>query len=148
MLPRRIEVVVSGGLVGFRVGDRTLMTWQPLPDELAGSVGSLVTLGLRPESVPEDHWLDPRNVYAATKLAQEHLCAAYAREHDGRVLLGECRSARGGPDRPFAPEEIISKSEDILGAVYPRAVAPLVAATRLEDTTLARSWRAIVADFA
>jgi 2-methylcitrate dehydratase PrpD len=68
--------------------------------------------------------------------------------NDGRVLLGECRSARGGPDRPFAPEEIISKSEDILGAVYPRAVAPLVAATRLEDTTLARSWRAIVADFA
>ncbi|WP_395725952.1 ABC transporter ATP-binding protein [Nakamurella sp.] len=45
------QVVVSGGLVGFRVGDRTLMTWQPLPDELAGSVGSLVTLGLRPESV-------------------------------------------------------------------------------------------------
>jgi dTDP-L-rhamnose 4-epimerase len=25
----------------------------------------------------------PRNVYAATKLAQEHLCAAYSREHAG-----------------------------------------------------------------
>ena len=25
---------------------------------------------------------DPRNVYAATKLHQEHLCAAYGREHD------------------------------------------------------------------
>jgi dTDP-L-rhamnose 4-epimerase len=30
--------------------------------------------------VPEDAALDPRNVYAATKVAQEHLCAAYSRE--------------------------------------------------------------------
>ena len=35
---------------------------------------------LAPETVPEDAPLDPRNVYAATKLAQEHLCAAFARE--------------------------------------------------------------------
>jgi dTDP-L-rhamnose 4-epimerase len=35
---------------------------------------------LASESVPEDAPLDPRSVYAATKLAQEHLCAAYARE--------------------------------------------------------------------
>ena len=31
-------------------------------------------------TVPEDAPLDPRNVYAATKLAQEHLCSAYSRE--------------------------------------------------------------------
>jgi dTDP-L-rhamnose 4-epimerase len=31
--------------------------------------------------VDEDAPLDPRNVYAATKLHQEHLCAAFAREH-------------------------------------------------------------------
>jgi dTDP-L-rhamnose 4-epimerase len=36
---------------------------------------------LEPEPVPEDHWLDPRNVYAVTKLSQELLGAAYAREH-------------------------------------------------------------------
>ena len=36
---------------------------------------------LRAEPVPETAPLDPRNVYAATKLHQEHLCAAYAREH-------------------------------------------------------------------
>ena len=30
--------------------------------------------------MPEDAPLDPRNVYAATKVAQEHLCAAYSRE--------------------------------------------------------------------
>jgi dTDP-L-rhamnose 4-epimerase len=35
---------------------------------------------LEPRAVPEDEPLDPRNVYAATKVAQEHLCAAYSRE--------------------------------------------------------------------
>jgi dTDP-L-rhamnose 4-epimerase len=34
---------------------------------------------LAPGTVPEDAPLDPRSVYAATKLAQEHLCGAYAR---------------------------------------------------------------------
>ena len=33
------------------------------------------------EPIAEEAPLDPRNVYAATKLHQEHLCAAYAREH-------------------------------------------------------------------
>ena len=33
-----------------------------------------------PRPFREDAPLDPRNVYAATKLAQEHLCAAFARE--------------------------------------------------------------------
>lgn len=35
---------------------------------------------LETERVPEDARLDPRNVYAATKVAQEHLCAAFSRE--------------------------------------------------------------------
>ena len=35
---------------------------------------------LEPRSVPEDAPLDPRNVYAATKLQQEHLCWAFSRE--------------------------------------------------------------------
>ena len=35
---------------------------------------------LEPRAVPEDAPLDPRNVYAATKVAQEHLCAAFSRE--------------------------------------------------------------------
>jgi dTDP-L-rhamnose 4-epimerase len=35
---------------------------------------------LHAEPVREDAPVDPRNVYAATKLAQEHLCAAFARE--------------------------------------------------------------------
>lgn len=37
---------------------------------------------LSSEEIPEDATLDPRNVYAATKLHQEHLVAAFAREHD------------------------------------------------------------------
>ncbi len=36
------------------------------------------------ELVPEDAPVDPRNVYAATKLHQEHLCEAFEREHGGR----------------------------------------------------------------
>jgi dTDP-L-rhamnose 4-epimerase len=36
--------------------------------------------------VREDDPLDPRSVYAATKLAQEHLSAAWARETGGRVI--------------------------------------------------------------
>lgn len=36
---------------------------------------------LTPEPVPENAPVDPRSVYAATKLHQENLCAAYAREH-------------------------------------------------------------------
>lgn len=35
---------------------------------------------LTPEAVPEDAPTDPRNVYAATKLHQEHLSAAFSRE--------------------------------------------------------------------
>ena len=36
---------------------------------------------LVPEAVPESAPTDPRNVYATTKLAQEHLAFAFAREH-------------------------------------------------------------------
>ena len=35
---------------------------------------------LVPRSIPEDAPTDPRNVYAATKLHQEHLAAAFSRE--------------------------------------------------------------------
>ncbi|MFI6686736.1 NAD-dependent epimerase/dehydratase family protein [Streptomyces sp. NPDC050485] len=41
---------------------------------------------LTPGLVDEDAPLDPRNVYAATKLAQEHLAAAWARATGGRAV--------------------------------------------------------------
>ena len=42
---------------------------------------------LRPVLVGEDDLLDPRNVYAASKLGQEHLAAAWARATGGRAAL-------------------------------------------------------------
>jgi len=39
---------------------------------------------LEPRTVPESAPVDPRNVYAATKLHQEHLCEAWARETGAR----------------------------------------------------------------
>ena len=41
---------------------------------------------LEPAEVDEDAPLDPRSVYAATKLAQEHLSAAWARETGGAAV--------------------------------------------------------------
>ncbi|MBY8338991.1 NAD-dependent epimerase/dehydratase family protein [Streptomyces spinosirectus] len=41
---------------------------------------------LSPGLVGEDAPVDPRNVYATTKLAQEHLAAAWARATDGRAV--------------------------------------------------------------
>lgn len=41
---------------------------------------------LDPELITEDAVLDPRNVYAATKLAQEHLVAAWARASGGSAI--------------------------------------------------------------
>ncbi|MEV8019740.1 NAD-dependent epimerase/dehydratase family protein [Streptomyces sp. NPDC086554] len=46
------------------------------------SCGAELTPGL----VTEDAPVDPRNVYATTKLAQEHLAAAWARSTGGRVV--------------------------------------------------------------
>jgi len=37
-------------------------------------------VALEPRSITEDARLDPRNVYAATKLHQEHLCFSFSRE--------------------------------------------------------------------
>ncbi len=41
---------------------------------------------LHPELIDEDAPLDPRNVYAISKLAQEHLAAAWARAVGGRAI--------------------------------------------------------------
>lgn len=76
------------------------------------------------EAVPEDHWVDPRNVYAATKLAQEHLCAAYAREHEGCVVTALRYHNVYGPrmpkDTPYAGVASIFRS------AYARGDAPAV----------------------
>ncbi len=58
-----------------RIADLDAGRWEPTCPHCDGR--------LTAEAVPEDHWLDPRNVYATCKLAQEGLCNAYAREHPG-----------------------------------------------------------------
>ena len=54
---------------------------------------------LEPRAVPEDAPPDPRNVYAATKLAQEHLCTAFARE-TGATLTALRYHTVYGPGMP------------------------------------------------
>ncbi|MEV4561852.1 NAD-dependent epimerase/dehydratase family protein [Kitasatospora sp. NPDC049285] len=60
---------------------------------------------LRPALVSEDAPPDPRNVYAATKLAQEHLASAWARASGGRVLTLRYHNVYGPGmprDTPYA----------------------------------------------
>ena len=63
--------------------------------------------------VTEDHAPDPRNVYAATKLHQEHLCAAYGREHDADVVALRYHNVYGARmprDTPYAGVASIFRS--------------------------------------
>lgn len=60
---------------------------------------------LSPGLVDEDAAPDPRNVYAATKLAQEHLAAAWARACGGRVIALRYHNVYGPGmprDTPYA----------------------------------------------
>lgn len=55
---------------------------------------------LQPELVDESAPLDPRNVYAATKLAQEHLAASWARAGQGAAIALRYHNVYG----PFMPQ--------------------------------------------
>ena len=68
---------------------------------------------LRWDVVPEDAPLDPRNVYAATKLHQEHLCTAFEREHDVSVVSLRYHNVYGPRmprDTPYAGVASIFRS--------------------------------------
>ena len=70
--------------------------------------------GLVPEPIPEDAATDPRNVYAATKLHQEHLCAAFAIEHPAVTVTALRYHNVYGPrmprDTPYAGVASIFRS--------------------------------------
>ncbi|OLT00017.1 hypothetical protein BJF90_36665 [Pseudonocardia sp. CNS-004] len=51
LLPARL--VTSDGVAGFRVGERTIPLWGPVPAALVPHVGSLLLLGFRAEDVTE-----------------------------------------------------------------------------------------------
>lgn len=76
------------------------------------------------EAVPEEHPAQPRNVYAATKLLQEGLVAAYAREHPGAISTALRYHNVYGPrmprDTPYAGVASLFRS------AYARGEAPLV----------------------
>lgn len=79
---------------------------------------------LQPESVAEDQALDPRNVYATTKLAQEGLCNSYEREHPGCVVTALRYHNVYGPrmprDTPYAGVASLFRSS------YERGESPKV----------------------
>jgi dTDP-L-rhamnose 4-epimerase len=75
---------------------------------------------LEPRAVPEDAPPDPRNVYAATKLAQEHLCASYARETGATVTALRYHNVYGPRmprDTPYAGVASIFRSALAAGTV-------------------------------
>jgi dTDP-L-rhamnose 4-epimerase len=60
---------------------------------------------LHPVPVGESDATDPRNVYAATKLHQEHLCAIYGREHGSSTIALRYHNVYGPGmprDTPYA----------------------------------------------
>jgi len=68
---------------------------------------------LAPEAVPEDAPLDPRNVYAATKVHQEHLASAFARETGVPVKILRYHNVYGPRmprDSPYAGVASIFRS--------------------------------------
>jgi dTDP-L-rhamnose 4-epimerase len=68
---------------------------------------------LLPEAVPEDAPADPRSVYAATKLHQEHLCFAFGREHHVPVTALRYHNVYGSRmprDTPYAGVAAIFRS--------------------------------------
>ena len=67
----------------------------------------------QPQLVGEDAPLDPRNTYAATKLAQEHLAAAWARQTGGGVWALRYHNVYGPRmprDTPYAGVASIFRS--------------------------------------
>jgi dTDP-L-rhamnose 4-epimerase len=81
-----------------QVDDLERGVWEPRCPQC----GSL----LAPEPIDEDAALDPRNVYAATKLHQEHLGACFAREHPDVAVVALRYHNVYGPrmpsDTPYA----------------------------------------------
>ncbi|MEV1146792.1 NAD-dependent epimerase/dehydratase family protein [Micromonospora sp. NPDC049799] len=68
---------------------------------------------LAPELVPEDAPLEPRSTYAATKLAQEHLAGAWARQTGGGVWALRYHNVYGPRmprDTPYAGVASIFRS--------------------------------------
>lgn len=73
---------------------------------------------LEPELVGEDAPLDPRNVYATTKVTQEHLCASWARQTGGTAAAMRFHNVYGPGlplDTPYAGVAAIFRTAVLAG---------------------------------
>ena len=73
---------------------------------------------LEPGLVGEDTPLDPRSVYAATKVAQEHLSTVWARESGGRAAILRYHNVYGPGlplDTPYAGVAAVFRSAALAG---------------------------------
>ena len=64
----------------------------------------------------------------------------------GQTLQAECMSARGGPDRPFAPEVLLDKVRSLTERAYPRFVAVGTQVMHLAPQRMVQGWRDIATD--
>ena len=63
---------------------------------------------------------------------------------DGTRLVTECLSARGGPDRPFADEEVLAKIERITQTVYPRLLPVMRSVMALDRARIDSRWGGVL----
>ena len=92
-----------------------------LTDPAVSALREKVTIGA---FEPEPDWPNDRPARVRWEMA------------DGRTATEEVLSARGGPDRPFAPEEITDKVVAIVEEAYPTMPAILRAILALEPSRL------------
>jgi dTDP-L-rhamnose 4-epimerase len=123
LAPRKVPVVLASSMVvygegRYRCSEHGIVRPGPRqPEDLdAGRFEPpcpACRRALEPAAVPEDAPLDPRNVYAATKVAQEHLCASYARETGAAVTALRYHNVYGPRmprDTPYAGVASIFRS--------------------------------------
>ena len=102
-----------------------------LADPAIGALREKVTIGA---FAPEPDW--PNDRPARVRWEME----------DGRTATEEVLSARGGPDRPFDPEEITEKVVGIVEGPYPAMPAVLRSILALDPARLSRPWNETVTE--
>lgn len=101
-----------------------------LTDKAIAGLREKVTIGAY---TPEPEWPNDRPARVTWVLS------------DGERVTEECQSARGGPDRPFAPSEVRAKIRGIVDAPYPAMGEILDRLLALDPQELDRSWAWTVA---
>jgi 2-methylcitrate dehydratase PrpD len=100
-----------------------------LTDPAVATLRERVTIG---SYDPEPEWPNDRPAKVTWEL------------EDGSKLTEEVLSARGGPDRPFLPEEIKAKVSGIVDPVYPDMFGVLSRLMTLNDDVIRLPWSTLV----